>query len=139
MTSDGRFSVLQGEMDGHPLIAIINMGLREYNEKATVPWFLSLSTPLIDPRSHGWPTTEDANNLNDWEDKVGKELNKGTIVIFVGRVTWNGHRELLYYVSDEASTTKRLRDLIHEGSTRAFAFRCERDDNWDSVRVWLNR
>lgn len=139
MANEGSFAVFQGQMDGRPLIAMIDTALREYNEKSTVPWFLSLSTPLTNPNPRGWPTPEDANDLNGWEDKVGEELSKETNLVFVGRVPWNGHRELLYYISHASSSAKRLQRLIDEGSTRPFTFRCERDDKWESVSIWLNR
>jgi hypothetical protein len=139
MTSDGSFSVVQGEMDGRPLIATINMGLCGYSEKPAVPWFLSISTPLRNPRPDGFPGQEDDSDLNEWEETVEKGLREEGPVVFVGRVTWNGHRELLYYISNASSSAKRIQRLIDEGSTRPFAFRCERDDKWEKVSIWLNR
>jgi hypothetical protein len=72
--SGEQFSVFQSEMDGRPLIATIDVGLRGFESKAAVPWFLSLSTPLIEPSKDGLPTTEDSIALNEWEDLVEKRI-----------------------------------------------------------------
>src|SRR5437867_4455176 len=112
------FCVLQSELDGRLLIAMIDMGLRGYREKSTVPWFLSLSTPLVNPTPDGLPTQRDSNNLNEWEDAVERELKGEGQFVFVGRVTWNGHRELLYYVDRPATSTRKLQRLIDARSTR---------------------
>jgi len=51
-------------------------------------------------------------------------------------VTWNGHRELLYYLSNEEATAAALKAL---SSKRAFAFTCDGDEKWAKVDYWLNR
>ena len=65
----GTFSILQGNIDGHPLFATIDMGLRNSPDRQVLPFFLSLSTPLTNPTSDGLPTRSDAENLNRWEDE----------------------------------------------------------------------
>jgi len=139
MQNEGTFSVLRGEMDGHPLFAMVDTGLRGYTEKSSLPWLLSLSTPLVNPTSDGLPTRAEANNLNEWEDAVEQGLKAGGRLVFVGRVTWNGHRELLYYVAQPEACTKKLQELIDRHAWRPFAFRCERDDKWEGVSIWLNQ
>lgn len=64
MSQEGAFSVIQGEVDGRPLIAVIDMGLRVLPDKQGLSFFLSLSTSLIGPTSEGLPTRSDADNLN---------------------------------------------------------------------------
>ncbi len=139
MANGGSFSVLQGEVDGRPMIAMIDMGLRGYKEKSTVPWFLSLSTPLVNPTADGLPTKGDSKNLDEWEDAVEKELIGEGRFTFVGRVTRNGHRELLYYIHQPATSTKKLQRLIDAHLTRPFAFRYERDDKWEKANYWLSQ
>jgi len=64
VSQEGAFSVIQGEVDGRPLVAMIDMGLREMPDKQGLSFFLSLSTSLIGPTSEGLPTRSDADNLN---------------------------------------------------------------------------
>jgi hypothetical protein len=127
------------EVDGRPLVAMIDMGLRGMPDKQGLSFFLSLSTSLIGPTSEGLPTRSDADNLNIWEDTVEERLQSAGKFVFVGRVTWNGNRELLYYVGNQHSTLETLKIMSDVHSTRPFAFICEPDDEWERVGVWLNR
>jgi len=136
MSQEGTFSVIHGKVDGLPLVAMIDMGLRELPDKQAVSFFLSLSTSLISPTGEGLPTRSDADNLNAWEEVVETRLQSATKLVFLGRVTWNGHRELLYYVGNQQSTVEALKSL---SGTRPFAFTCERDEKWAKVDYWLNR
>jgi hypothetical protein len=135
----GTFSVFQGEVDGHPVFAMIDMGLRDLPDKQRLPFFLSLSTPLINPTSDGLPIRSDADNLNSWEDTVEARLRSTGELAFVGRVTSDGHRELLYYVNSQQPAIDTLKTLSGEHSTRPFAFACERDEKWTKANFWLNR
>jgi Family of unknown function (DUF695) len=136
---DETFSVLQGNVDGRPMFAIIDMGLRNSPDRQALPFFLSLSTPLINPTSDGLPTKSDADDLNTWEDEVESRLGPAAKFAFVGRVTWNGHRELLYYVSAPRPAVEDLQMLADSHSTRPFAFTCGRDEKWTKADFWLNR
>lgn len=138
-TGDGTFSVLQGNVDGRPMFAMIDMGLRNSPDRQALPFFLSLSTPLMNPTSDGLPTKSDADNLNTWEDAVESRLRSAGKFAFVGRVTWNGHRELLYYLSTPQPAIEDLKTLADSHSTRPFAFTYERDEKWMKADFWLNR
>jgi hypothetical protein len=135
VSQDGSFSIMQGEVDGHPLFASIDTRLRDLGDKQHLPFFLSLSTKLTNPTSEGLPTQSDADNLNAWEEAVEARVQSASIFVFVGRVTWNGHRELLYYVSNQQSTIETLKTLP---GTRPFAFTCERDEKWKKANFWFN-
>jgi uncharacterized protein YjiK len=136
VSQDGTFSVIQGEVDGRPLVAMIDMGLRKLPDKQGLSFFLSLSTSLINPTGEGLPTRSDADNLNAWEGVVEARLQSVTKLVFVGRVTWNGHRELLYYVGNQQPTLDALKTL---SGARPFAFTCERDEKWAKADYWLER
>ena len=107
MSLDGTFSVIQAEIDGRLLVAMIDMGLRELPARQGLSFFLGLSTSLINPTSEGLPTRSDTDNLNVWEGVVEARLQAVTKLVFVGRVTWNGRRELLYYMGKEQPTVAR--------------------------------
>lgn len=138
-SQSGTFSVFKGDVNGHPMFAMIDMGLRNSPERQGLPVFLSISTPLINPTSDGLPTGSDADNLNGWEDAVDARLQSAGKHVFVGRATWNGHRELLYYLKDQQTAIEALNALSDAHSTRPFAFICERDEKWVKADFWLNR
>jgi hypothetical protein len=139
VSQDGTFSIFQGEVDGRPLFATIDMKLGDLPDKRELPFFLSLSAPLINPTSDGLPTESDADGLNAWDDAVEAQLQSGGRFVFVGRVTWNGRRELLYYLKTQQPTVESLKKLTDAHSTRPFAFTCERDEKWTKADYWLNR
>jgi hypothetical protein len=136
VAEDGTFSIVGGEVDGRPLVAMIDMGLRDLPDKQGLPFFLRLSTSLINPTREGLPIRSDADKLNKWEEVVEVQLRPVTKLAFVGRVTWNGHRELLYYVASQQPAVAALKAL---SGTRRFAFKCDRDEKWVNAYYWLNR
>jgi Family of unknown function (DUF695) len=131
------FSVLQGNVDGHPLIAMIDMGLRTSSNMQLLPFYVSVSTPLVNPTSDGLPTKDDANDLNSWEETIESNLASAGKLGFLGRVTWNGRRELLYYVGTEQPAVQVLNTLVDAHSTRPFTFTYERDEKWAKADRWL--
>jgi hypothetical protein len=139
VASQGTFSVLQGDVDGHPMFATIDTGLRNSTERQYLPFFFSISTPLINPNNDGLPSGNDADNLNSWEDAVEARLRSAGRLAFVGRVTWNGHRELLYYLATQQPAIDDLKTLAESHSTRPFAFTSEHDEKWTKADFWLNR
>jgi len=52
------------------MFATIDRGLRNSTERQYLPFFFSISTPLINPTNDGLPSGDDADNLNTWEDAV---------------------------------------------------------------------
>jgi hypothetical protein len=137
--SDESFSVFEGEMDGRPLIATIDMALLGYESRAALPWFLSLSTPLIEPSKDGLPTPGDSISLNEWEDSVEKRIAAACQFVYVGHVTWNGSREVIYYIDRHEPVASLLRKLNDDRATRPFAFVCERDEKWDKISIYFRQ
>ena len=131
------FSILQSEVGGRPLVAMINMAYKTFTPKSSYPWFLSISIPLANPTADGLTTAEDAEALNQCEDSVDNILSKVCSYQFAGRVTWNGHRELLYYVDKPKEATDALQAAINSTQYRPFAFQCEQDKTWHAVEVYL--
>ena len=133
MPQSDQFGLLEVEMDGRRLIANIDLSLRVFADKSSFPWFLSVSTALTEADADGLPTNLEADALNSWEDRVEAVIASATNFKYAGRVTWNGHRELLYQLKQPEAAVSALQRLIDGGATRPFAFRCQRDDSWNHV------
>jgi hypothetical protein len=136
-TKTGTFSGLQGEKDGHPLVAIIDSSLRDKKARTGFPWFLSISTPLKDPTADGLPTNQEASDLNDWEDLLEKNYLQGCRFVYVGRVTWNGTRQLLFYLDKPDCVEPKLKMFAHDSPKRVFDFQCQRDERWEKVSSYF--
>lgn len=137
MTQSEQFGLLEVEVDGRKLIANIDLSLRTFADKSSFPWFLSLSTALREADTDGLPTKREADALNSWEDRVEAAIALTANSKYVGRVTWNGYRELLYQLEQPEAAVSALQRLIDGGATRPFAFRCQRDDSWSHVGNYL--
>jgi len=137
MSQNEQFALLEAEMSGRRLIANINLSLRTFTDKYRFPWFLSLSTTLKESDQDGLATKTEADALDSWEDQIESAIASDGDFKFIGRVTWNGHRELLYHLREPEATVSALQRLIDAGETRPFAFRCERDEAWSHVADYL--
>lgn len=133
-----QFSIMQGEMDGHPLFAMIVSDLNKYPSKSKFPWFLSLSTPLIGPTADGLPQGKDFDSLNTWEDEMEARVAKLGKYFYVGHVTWNGSREALFYLEKPEPIVSALKKVRDNHSTRPFDFRYEKDEGWKKMAPYIH-
>ena len=134
-----QFGLLETEMNGRRLIANIDLSLRMFTDKRGFPWLLSLSRALQEADEDGLPTREEADALNAWEEQAELAISSAVNSKYVGRVTWNGHRELLYHLKEPEAATSALQRLIDGRTTRPFAFRCQRDESWSRSRTTWRR
>ena len=138
MPRSDMFGLLEADMDGRRLLASIDFSFVGFPKKESFPWFLSLSTALKEADSEGLPTNAETAALNHWEDEVESVLSAAVGFKYIGRVTWSGHRELLYYLAEPIAPTAALQKMIEARSTRQFTFRCQRDDSWGHVEGYLS-
>jgi hypothetical protein len=132
-TDDRQFSLIKGEQDGHPMLAIIASDLKKYPSKSKYRWFLSLSVPLIDPTTDGLPNVKDLDALNAWEDEIEARIAKQGKYFYFGHVTRNGSREVLFYLEKPDPVLSELQKIRESNSTRPFAVVCEKDEHWKKV------
>jgi len=136
-TGTGTFTIVQTYKDGHVLFATIDTSLGGRKDKASLPWLLSISTRLNNPTKDGLTTDDEATALNGWEDALEKEFSGVCRFAYFGRVTWNGTRELLYYVDTPDAIVAKLNKLGGDPGRKAFSVRSERDEQWKKVSFYL--
>lgn len=137
LASQRRFAILQTEKDGHLVIATIDSSFRDKKTQAGFPWFLKISTKFRNPTEDGLATDEEATELNHWEDTIEQKYLNACHFRYVGRLTWNGTRELLIYADAVDCATTKLKTFAKESPKRAFTFAFQRDDNWANVSNYL--
>ena len=138
-TKPGTFSILKGEKGGHTLFATIDSSFRDKKVRAGFPWFLSVSTSLKDPTADGLTTDQEASELNDWEDLLQKNYLEDCRFMYVGRVTWNGTRQLLYYLDKPDCAETKLKKFANDFPKRVFDFQYQRDEQWDRVSSYFKQ
>jgi hypothetical protein len=133
-TSDSRFpaeriTLAEGERDGLPAIAMINLAYREYAYRAEYPWHVQVQITLNDAYDSGFPTHSEAEVLNALEDRMEEELGTAGHVHFIARQSWNRIRFLDYYVGN-GEAAERVLAAMAGTSPREFTTKVERDDSW---------
>lgn len=110
--TDKRFDVVTGKQDGSPMVSMIDKGYKHLPEIHSLPWFLWINIPLEDKRQDGLSTKEEDLMLEKLEQNIEDKMMSETKLVFVGRLTWNGSRELFYYVGDGATANSVLDGLV---------------------------
>ena len=133
--AEAPYAVLQGERDGRPLFAIVNRGVPDASARGDAPWRLVVSAPLDDPTDTGLTSRSEAETLNELEEQVESVLTVTGVCHFLGRSTWNGLREIVYYVADFEAARAALGTL--DAPAHRFDVRGESDPAWDLAAEWL--
>jgi hypothetical protein len=127
------FSVMRATLEGRTLFASINMAYKSFSARAAFPWHLNVLVPLADPTTDGLTTNEEASELNGLEDQIAAQLAQVCKCHYIGRITWAGTRQMLYYLDDPEPAARRLQEMMDSGLHKAFTFRCGKDSEWKSV------
>ena len=98
-------------VDGRPCSTMLDLSLISLAPDAERPWLLSVRLPLDDPRSDGLATNAEATRLGEIEDGLVRSLGAHCGAVFVGRMTWNGVRDLFFY----AKRTETLEQALSVG------------------------
>ena len=137
-------SILNFKQDDLPGVAVINTALRDFGQKEVFRWHLSIMIELRDLIDNGMPSREEREIV----DEVGNNLDnsiKGTNkekpnALFLGRITWNKTRELIWRVYDPKPVDRELRKIIRDNSApRQFEYKMEEDEKWALTEWHLKR
>lgn len=57
--------------------------------------------------------------------------------VYVGHITWNGSRQVLFYVDKPDSVVETLKKLAGNHPLRTFSVKYERDEHWDKIKMYF--
>ncbi|AKT38482.1 DUF695 domain-containing protein [Chondromyces crocatus] len=102
-------------------------------------WLLSVQVPMRTPRPDGLSSADEATDLRVLEEQIDAELSAVCGAEQVGRLTWDGQREIFYYARSEEGVEEALRRAVaavpgYEG----LAWRAEEDAAWSHYREFLH-
>jgi len=119
-------------------LATVNNKYNEYPNKAFFPWHVLIELEIIDKNDNGHPADKDAEKLAKLEEEILSFLKQKHTVHFLGRVTRNGFRDLLYYIDkpkiEQAEVNTFCDNIMKE---RAINFGMEKDPNWTAVSGFI--
>ncbi len=129
------FKVIEFRQDELPGIAFINSSLKEFEPKKVFFCHCSIMVYLEDLIENGMPSIEErkiVDDFGDWLNKKikGKNRDKPN-ALFLGRITWNGTRELIWRVFNPEKTNEFLKEIISKKNhERTFDYRIDEDRDW---------
>jgi hypothetical protein len=125
------WSLGQGERDGFPMI--VRMA-NAYRDLAPIPAYdhhLIISVHLRNPRSNGFPSSEEGDDLKALELNICRLLEADNDSLCVLAVTNNGLRDLIFYTRNVECAHQRTEDFLATGTGFVVEFLIKPDDGWE--------
>lgn len=124
---------------GNIIFTTANFAYLDFNYKNDFPWFLRITIQFNEFSDNGQPSEEESSILNEFEDFLETEIKEVSIVHYIGRSTYNGKRDILYYLDNAERASLRLTLLAsNPDPVRAFHYNIENDSAWANVAKILN-
>ncbi|MEO6525758.1 MAG: DUF695 domain-containing protein [Gemmatimonadaceae bacterium] len=131
--------ILQLESDGMPEVWLVNQYLDRCVERAELTWHLSIIIEMQDVHENvGFPTTEEQTLLTALRETIETSLEAKENALFLGSVTRQGTRQLLYRVRDPERANAFLSALVADpAAVRPMEYRMEQDVEWALAERYL--
>ena len=128
------FSVLQARRGGRDAIILVDTALDPSRLAARFPYLLTLTLPIRNANPRGLCDDAESERLSDLEDGLLAALDPAAYR-YAGRITWNGVREVLVYVSDAEASARRLAAAAATAAPdEAVEVSVEREPGWETYR-----
>ena len=115
-------------------LATVNKAYDNYPNKSYYGWHVIVELEVIDKNGNGHPVDSEALKLNQIEEEINTFLKKTQTVHFVGRVTRNGFRDLLFYIDKPTINQQQLSDFCDPiMKERGINFGIQIDPKWKGV------
>ncbi len=136
---EDNFGILKLEIDNFLALASINQAYNNYPNKKFFPWFAQILFELQDKNDNGHPTNEEAEVLNDLEDKINIFFKENHVVHFIGRLTRNGYRNIFFYLDNPSFDQDKTNTFFDEISAiRPMDFYLKEDKKWNKVSAFID-
>jgi Family of unknown function (DUF695). len=134
-----RFSIIKLNFEDGWGLATINNLYNDYPNKSFFPWHVLVELEFTDKNENGHPANSESEKLIALEEKVLHFLQEKHTVHFIGRVTRNGARDLLYYIDkpriEQAELSAFCDEIMKE---RNINFGIHKDPKWTAVGGFIN-
>ena len=134
-----RHTIVEFKQNDLPGVATINSALVEFEPKVAFGWHLSIMIAAEELGNNKLPTLDEQNVLDKFEDELASLIKTNGNALFLGRVTNDGWRELIYRIYDPEPVNEYLQRLISSKKhLRPFDFRIDPDENWEKAQWHMN-
>ena len=115
-----------------PASIYLNLGLASRAPLAGYPELFYLRIPMCQPREDGLSSQAEFETLNQIEDKVVEALTADNKMIYVGRLTSDGCRDLFFYSSSDDIDEEALELSLSDFSEYAWEGGINPDPDWET-------
>lgn len=110
-TDNDNYSTFEAKLENrHPLLAVINNDLLNWNSKASHPWMVNLEMKFGEGNS-GMPGDKAYQLMNTIEDKIMEHLKDSDGYLNVGRETGAGKRNVYFACREFRKPSKVLQEI----------------------------
>lgn len=126
--------------DGLAEVIAVNEALLSFPHSTIFPWYLCVTLEAKELIDNGMPSPTESALLFQTGDEIeasvlaGRTEHGADNALFLARSTWNGLRQLLYYVHDPEITHLALQALLASRTwERDWDYRMEEDVDWEKA------
>ena len=140
-TVENSFSIFEAELkSGNMLIAVIDVGLLNWDSKVSHPWIAVLKFKYDGSNSNGMPQKHDYSLMDEIEDKISLELKNTDGYLYVGRETAESVREVYFACRDFREPAKvffNVQQLYSDDIE--IEYEIYKDKYWQSFRRYMKQ
>jgi len=135
-----RESLINATREGLPEVLVANRALLSFAHTEVFGWHLLVSVEAVDLIESGMPSLAESEVLFDVCDEIeagvlGTLTDRGSVnALLLARGTWNGTRELAFYVHDPEIVNDALQALLKSRKwTRDWSYHMKEDFDWEEA------
>ncbi|HTJ11721.1 MAG TPA: DUF695 domain-containing protein [Dinghuibacter sp.] len=122
-------AVLEGTINGLPLIAMVNQDLLRWDSKPSHPWMTVIDIAYT-VSNNGMPSTDSSEAMNAFEDQLPKQ----TGWLNLGRETGDGHRKIYIASNEFRKISEVVANLIAGHRNLKIDYSITRDKYWLALK-----
>lgn len=137
-----KYSVGSDIYNGKPIVIVVNTGLRDFKGKSDYEWYCSFILDYNKFGKNGMPTLDESDFVYSYFRKLDAAIcgdKSNPNALFVARITYNGHLEIIWQVKNPEIVHKYLGDIIVSKTyPREMDYVIEKDEAWEHADYYLN-
>lgn len=122
-----------------PIVGCLDVAYRNYSFQPEVPWLLNLTVKMEKDNGTGGPTPEEGKILDEFEDILSEKFRTLTRVHWVGRLTYDGVRDLMWQIDNPEPIHAYLQEMIEQvDNLRHFEYGILQNPQWETFHAILS-
>lgn len=135
------FIVVEGNVNGKPVIGSINNAYKNYEYRQQYPWCLriSIGLDLNNVHENGLPKDAESAIANKLEEDLLADISKKATAHYIGHLYNDTFLDFYIYLDKPQDVHNYLQTQINnESLLRGFSYEITQDPSWSVVKGFLN-